>query len=147
MAKRSVQSRSPKAHTLRKDRRAVTVPVTFDTLRQMALSLEDVKEGTSYGTPAFRVRGTLFARLREDPDSLVIRMEFDQREELMAADPETYYITDHYLDYPWMLVRLSRIHPDALRDLLRMAWRFAASKKRSMTDRQRVGRAPLRQVK
>jgi hypothetical protein len=104
----------------------------------MALSLEDVEEGTSYRTPAFRVRGELFARLREDPDSLVVRMDPEQREELMAADPETYYITDHYLNYPWMLVRLSRIHPDALSDILRMAWRRAGSKRRNTTGRQRV---------
>ena len=53
------------------------------------------------------------ADMREDPDSLVIKMPFEQREELMAADPETYYITDHYRDYPWMLVRLSAVRRDA----------------------------------
>ncbi|MBZ5535539.1 MAG: MmcQ/YjbR family DNA-binding protein [Acidobacteriia bacterium] len=112
--------------------------MTFETVRQIALSLEGVEEGTSYRTPAFRVRGELFARLREDPDSLVVRMDPEQREEMMAADPETYYITDHYLNYPWMLVRLSRVHPDALEDLVRMAWRLAASKRRNPTGRQGV---------
>jgi hypothetical protein len=106
------------------------MPITFDTIRQMALSLDNVEESTSYGTPAFKVGGALFARLREDIDSLVVRMDFDQREELMAADPETYFITDHYLNYKWVLVRLSRVHPDAMRDLLRIAWKSAASSKR-----------------
>lgn len=68
----------------------------------MALAFPNVEEGTSYGTPALKVKGKLFVRLREDPDSLVIKMPFEQREELMAGDPETYYITDHYRDYPWM---------------------------------------------
>ena len=76
------------------------------------------------------MRGALFARLKEDGDSLVVRMDSDQRAELMAADPETYYITDHYLNYEWILVRLSRVHADALRDLLRGVWRSAAASKR-----------------
>ena len=111
--------------------------VTFETVRQMALSLDNVEEGTSYGTPAFKVGGVLFARLREDLDSLVVRMDFEPREELMAADPETYYITDHYLNYQWILVRLGRVHPDALRDLVRMAWRSAASSKRRVSSGRR----------
>jgi hypothetical protein len=110
----------------------------------MALSLEAVEEGTSYGTPAFRARGTLFARLREDPDSLVVRMEADQREELIAADPDTYYITDHYRNYPWVLVRLSRVHSDALRDLLRMAWRLAASNPQRAIRARRGRHGPAR---
>jgi hypothetical protein len=65
-------------------------------------------------------------RLREDPDSLVVKMPFDQREEWMRADPETYYITDHYRNYQWMLVRLSKVHPDALKKLLRLAHRTAS---------------------
>jgi hypothetical protein len=66
----------------------------------MVMTLPEVEEGTSYRTTAFRRRGKLFIRLREDPDSLVIRMLPEQREEMMAADPGTYYITDHYRDYP-----------------------------------------------
>jgi hypothetical protein len=87
-------------------------------------------ESTSYGTPALKVNGKLIARLREDGDSLVVGTTFEEREEMMAADPDTYYITDHYLKYPWVLVRLSRAHPDALRDLLRRAWRLASAAKR-----------------
>jgi hypothetical protein len=110
--------------------------VTFETIRKIALSLDHVEEGTSYGTPAFKVRGKLFARLHQDSESLVVRMDRDERAELMAADPGTYYITDHYLNYPWILVRMSRVHPDALRDLLRGAWRAAAA------DKERSGRRP-----
>ena len=110
--------------------------VTFEMVRQMALSLDKVEEGTSYGTPAFRAAGSLFARLHQDMESLVVGMDFDDRAELMAADPETYYITDHYLNYKWVLVRMARIHPDALRDLLRMAWRSAARSPRLATRRR-----------
>jgi hypothetical protein len=114
--------------------------ITFDTVRKMGLALTDTEESTSYGTPALKVRGKLFARLREDPDSLVIRTEFAAREELMAADPDTYYITDHYLKYEWVLVRLSRVNPDALRDLLKMAWHLARqSGKRPVRKRKPSG--------
>lgn len=112
--------------------------MTFDDVRKIALALEQVEEGTSYGTPAFKVRGKLVARLREDGETLVVGMEIDQREELLAADPDTYYLTDHYLSYPCILVRLPRVHPDALRDLLRGAVRLASvqvSRRRSNTRR------------
>lgn len=106
--------------------------VSFDTVREMGLALPDVEEGTTYGSPALKVRGNMFACLAihrsAEPDTLAIRIDFDQREELMAADPATYYLTDHYVNYPVMLVRLSRVHPDALRDLLLMAWRFVSAK-------------------
>ena len=85
------------------------MPVTFDTVRKIALSLENVEEGTSYGTAAFKVRDALFLRLKEDGDSLVVRADFEQRDALIAEDPGTYYITDHYSKYEWVLVRLSRV--------------------------------------
>jgi len=130
----------------RRSRRQHGRAVTFDEVRRMALSLDDVEEGTSYGTPAFKLRGTLFVRLREDGDSLVVRTTADQRDDLIDADPDTYYITDHYLNYPWILVRLSRVHPDAMRDLLHMARQLAASTARKKAARPRGGRVPARRA-
>lgn len=104
--------------------------VTYETVRRIGLALPNVEEGTSYGTPALKVKGKLFVRLREEPDSLVIKMPFDQREELMAGDPETYYITDHYREYEWMLVRLSKVSEEALRELLGISYRAALPTKR-----------------
>ena len=66
-------------------------------------------------------------------------MDFDQREELLAADPDAYYLTDHYLNYPWILVRLPRVHPDALRALLRGAVRLASAQ--ASRGRSRARRA------
>jgi len=110
--------------------------VTFEQVRKIALSLPSVEESTSYGTPAFKVSGKLLARLREDGDSLVVGTTFEEREEMLAADPETYYITDHYLKYPWILVRLSRVSPDALRDLLSRALRLTQLTKRRAPKRR-----------
>jgi hypothetical protein len=104
--------------------------VTYDTVRRVALALPNVQEGTSYGTPALKVKGKLFVRLHQDLDKIVVRMPFDRREELMAGDPETYFITDHYRDYPWILVSLSRVHEDALLDLLKIAHRKASPEKK-----------------
>ena len=113
--------------------------ISFDTVREIGLTLPDVEEGTTYGSPALKVRGKMFACIPShrsaEPDSLVIRIDFDRREELIAADPKTYYLKDHYLGYPCVLVRLTRIRRDELRDLLLMAWRFV-----STSDKRRVGR-------
>ena len=100
-------------------------------VRELGLALPDVEAGTAYGSPALKVRGKMFACIAihrsAEPDSLVIRVPFDQRDDLIAADPKTYYVTDHYVNYPCVLVRLTRVHPDALRDLLLMAWRFVST--------------------
>ena len=113
--------------------------ISFDTVREMGLALPDVEEGTTYGTPALKVRGKMFACIPShrsaEPDSLVIRVDFDRRDELIAADPKTYYLKDHYVEYPCVLVRLTRIRHDELRDLLLMAWRFV-----STSQKRRVGR-------
>jgi hypothetical protein len=100
--------------------------VSFEAVRQRALALPGVEEGTSYGTPAFKVRGKLFVRLHQSGDSLVVRIEADERAMRMRADPETYYITDHYRDYPWVLVRLCSVSPEDLGELLEDAWRRIA---------------------
>ncbi len=106
------------------------MPATLKTVRELALAIDGVEECTSYGTPAFKIRGgTGFLRMHQDGKSLVVKTTFEQRKELMEADPATYYITDHYLEYEWVLVSLARVNHDALRDLVRMAWRFAGSRK------------------
>jgi hypothetical protein len=106
----------------------------------MALALPGVEEGTSYGLPALKVNGELLLCIptnkSAEPDSIVARVDFDQRAELLETDPEVYYLKDHYLNYPCVLVRLSRIHPDALRDLIGTAWRFVTTKKKRPKKRQ-----------
>jgi hypothetical protein len=104
-----------------------SLAVTYDAVRRIAQTFPNVEEGTSYGTSALKVKGKLFVRWRneEDPDTIVLKMPLGQREELMAADPETYFITDHYRNYPWVLVRLSKLHPDALPELLHISYNNA----------------------
>jgi hypothetical protein len=98
---------------------------TYDDVRNAALKLPNVEESTSYGTPALKVKAKLLVRLREEGDVIVVKMPFDLRTELMEGDPKTYFITDHYAAHEWILVRLARLNPEALPDLLRTAYRAA----------------------
>jgi hypothetical protein len=106
----------------------------FDTVRKIGLALPGVEESTAYGSPALKVRGKLLACVpahrSAEPGSLVVRVGFDDRAELLAADPDVYYVTDHYLGYSAVLVRLSRVTPDFLRDLLGMAHKFVTARRR-----------------
>jgi hypothetical protein len=95
------------------------------------LALPGVEEITAYGSPALKVRGKLLACVpahrSAEPDSLVVRVCFDDRAELLVADPDVYYVTGDYLNYSTVLVRLSRVTPDVLRDLLGMAHKFVTA--------------------
>jgi hypothetical protein len=105
---------------------------TFDIVRKIGLELPDVEESTTWGSPALKVRGKLLACVAihksAEPGSLAVRIDFDQRAALLAEAPGTYYVTDHYMNYPAVLVRLSQIPIDQLRDLLRSAWRFVTAR-------------------
>ncbi len=107
--------------------------VTFDMVREIGLELPGVEEATMYGSPALKVRGSLLTCLAvhksAEPETLVVSIDFDQRAGLLAEGPETYYLTDHYRNYPVVLVRLSKIQVGHLRDLLGSAWRFVTAQK------------------
>src|SRR6266851_1617432 len=117
--------------------------VTFDIVREIGLALPDVEESTMYGSPALKVRGSLLTCLAinrsAEPESLVVAIDSDQRSGLLMEAPETYYMTDHYVDYPVVLVRLSQIRIDQLRDLLGSAWRFVTAQKRTASRRSVKG--------
>jgi len=105
--------------------------IDFDTVRKIGLALPGVEEGTAYGFPALKVAGKLLACVpanrSAEPGSIVVRVGFDDRAELLAAAPDVYYVTDHYVDYSAVLVRLPRVNPEVLRDLLGMAYKFVTS--------------------
>lgn len=115
----------------------------WDAVREIGLALPDVEEGTTYGTPALKVRGQMFACIPShrsaEPDSLAVRIPFEQRDELLDAEPDTYYVKEHYQNYAVVLVRLARVHPDALRDLLRGAHQFILSNAKRTRPRRTAG--------
>jgi hypothetical protein len=108
--------------------------IDFDTVRKIGVGFSGVEASTMYRSPALKVGGKLLACIpinkSVEPNSLALSVDFDQRAELIATAPDVYYLTDHYANYPVVLVRLDRIHRDALPDLLGMAWRFITTKTR-----------------
>jgi len=114
--------------------------VTFEELRQVALALPGVEDGTSYGTPALKVKGKLFVRLREEGDSVVLPVDLDEREILLAAHPAVFFLTDHYRGYPWVLLRLGVVRRAELPEILEHAWRRVAPR-RLAVERDRMASA------
>jgi hypothetical protein len=100
---------------------------TWATVRDLALALPGVEESTSYRTPAMKVRGKLIARLKEDGETIVLPMAIADRKVRIAADPDVFFVTDHYVPWPYVLVRLAKIPRTDLRELLQDAWRMMGS--------------------
>jgi len=105
--------------------------IDFDVVREIALALPGVEESSLHGAPSLKVSGRLLTcpaiHKSAQPNSLAVRIGFDQRAELMAAKPRIYYVTAHYIKHPAVLVRLDEIDRSSLRNLLGLAWRFVSS--------------------
>lgn len=103
----------------------------FNRVRRLGLKLEGVEESTSYGSPALKVRGKMFACIAVDkaaePGTLAVRMSFLERDLRLKAEPDVYYLEPHYVDHPCVLARLSKISDAALRELLETGWQFERS--------------------
>jgi hypothetical protein len=103
--------------------------MTFDDIRKLALAWPEVEDGSSYGTPALKVRKKMLVRLKEDGESLVMPgVPQDERDMLVERQPTVFYFTDHYKDYPMVLIRLSETKRATVEPLLRRHWRTLASK-------------------
>lgn len=109
-------------------RRSAKRGLTWDDVCELAARLPGVERGTSYGTPSLHVRKKFLARLKEDGETIAIRVDFLDRDVLLQLDPAAFYLTDHYRDYPAMLVRLRHARAELLAELLEQAWRHQAPK-------------------
>ena len=107
---------------------------TFKLIETIGKTLPGVDVTTTWGQPTLKVGGRMFVCMAShksaEPDTLVVMMDFADRDALIEDDPATYYLKDHYVGYPCVLVRLSRVHPDALRDLVAGAHRYITTKSR-----------------
>lgn len=114
----------------------------FKPVEAIGRTLPDVEVTTSWGAPTLKVRGKMFACIATnkaaEPDTLVVMMDFAERDLLVEEAPDVYYLKDHYVGYPCVLVRLSRVHPDALRDLVIGAHRYVSTKNRKKRAAPRV---------
>jgi hypothetical protein len=108
-----------------------STPDPFDKVRKAASKLADVTEGISWGVPALKVHGTMFACIaankQAEPNSLVARLSFVDRDWLIANDPEVFYLKPHYVNYPCVVARLDRIKANDLRELLVNSREFVVS--------------------
>lgn len=115
--------------------------ITPEMVRKIGLSLPGVEESTTFGAFALKVNKKMFActptNKQAEANSLLVRCDFERRAEMMAAAPETYYAPEHYLSYPAVLVRLSRVDEAMMRDLLGMAYRYVSKEPVNPSPRAR----------
>ncbi|MBV8393221.1 MAG: MmcQ/YjbR family DNA-binding protein [Alphaproteobacteria bacterium] len=90
-------------------------------IRRAVIAVPGLEEGTSYGTPAWRCRKKLLARLHQDGVSIVFWIDAETRDHLIAADPATFFVTDHYRGTVAVQARLDRLRTADLKKLLRRA--------------------------
>lgn len=103
--------------------------VTVGDARRLLLALPGVEEGPCYGTPGWRVKKRFLARLKEDGETLVVKVGDEERDILLAADPEVFFLTPHYFGYPTVLIRLPKIRKELLHEVLQRAWQRIAPKR------------------
>lgn len=102
----------------------------FAKALEIAMELPGVEESRSYGTPAIKVKGKILARLRSEAEGgLAILCDFPERESLMEADPSVFYVTDHYADWPMVLINLEKVPWDMMPSIIEDGWRRAATAK------------------
>lgn len=106
------------------------VGVTPAAVRRLILALPGIEDGVSYGMPSFKLAGKFFARFRDDDTVLVLHLRsFEDRDGLLDHEASAFFTTDHYRNYPTVLVRLARVKPAILKEILADAWRRAAPRK------------------
>jgi hypothetical protein len=117
---------------------------SFKRVESIGCTLPDVEVSTTWGQPTLKVRGEMFACMAAnksaEPNTLVVMMDFADRDALIEEDPDTYYLKEHYLNYPCVLVRLSHVRADALRDLITGAHRFVSTRIGKRSGARRRGR-------
>jgi len=115
--------------------------ITFEDVASIGCRLDGVERTLAWGQPALKVRGKMFvcmaAHRSAEPHSLVVMMDRADRDALIADAPETYYLKQHYVDHPCVLVRLSRVRQDALRDVVVGAYQFVQHSAASGTSSPR----------
>ena len=104
--------------------------VTEDDVRRLALALPETAERPSYGTPGFRVKDKLFARIHQDGGVLVVWCAHElEKESLIESEPDIFFTTAHYDGHPLVLVRMGAVGLDQLETLLADAWYVRAPKR------------------
>jgi hypothetical protein len=105
------------------------IQATLDEIVRFTLALPEVVESTSYGQPALKRGDTLLFALRKDLETLALVCGFEERAALMGSHPETFFITDHYLNWPSVIVQLKNADKAVLREAVKASWERAGKPK------------------
>lgn len=100
--------------------------IYLEYIRKVVFTLPGTREAPCYGTEGFYVQKKLLTRMKEDGETLVVPV--NDRDKLMKNDPGTFYITDHYINSNYVLIKLPNVEPDILKGLLIDAWLKRAPK-------------------
>lgn len=111
--------------------------MSWEQVSKLGVSLPEVRESLSYGTPALRTRTRLIARALPDGETIVVRVELEQRQGLLATQSTVFFLTDHYRVHPMVLVRLKEVDPTTMKGLLRDAWAQVAGPRRRPSSARR----------
>lgn len=102
----------------------------YDRFLRVALSMPGAETSTAYGTPAVKIRGKLLSRWRTEAEgALAIRCDFLDRQILLLTQPEVFFLTDHYRDYPMILMRVEKASKNVMAEAVERAWRLVAPAK------------------
>ncbi len=102
--------------------------MTRDNARRLLLGLPNVSEGRSYGMPSFLLNGRFLARFRDDDTVLVLQLgTISERDVLMQLHPRAFFFTDHYRNYPAVLIRLADVPRSLFVDVVTESWRHVAA--------------------
>ncbi len=101
--------------------------MTWDDVRRILSAFGGCEEGTSYRTPAFRCRRKFLCRMREDGETLVVKLDADEKLALLQSDSPLYFTTAHYDGHPSVLVRLPLIEEAELAELLELAYLISSN--------------------
>lgn len=106
----------------------------FGRVEHLGLRLAEVEVGRSYGAPALKVQGRMFACVpthrSAEPGSLAVRMSLVERDLRLRDRPDVYYLKPHYEPYPVVLVRLAKVSDDELAELLETGWKFEQGRRK-----------------
>ncbi|MFL5483937.1 MAG: hypothetical protein ACJ8AK_17280 [Gemmatimonadaceae bacterium] len=114
---------------------------SFSRVEKYAMKYSGVERSTYFGKPAVKLDGQIIACMASnksaEPDTLVVRVDFLERDLRIANEPDVYYLKPHYVNYPCVLTRLSQVSDEALKDLLESAYRYVTKKKTQSRARSR----------
>ena len=116
---------------------------SYDSVRKAALSFAGIEESTSYGTAALKVRGKLLVRLKEDNETLVLRVAWEERERVLTLYPEQFFLTEHYRKGPWVLLRLKTARAAQIKAALSHAWQQTAPISLTQIKKAAVRQSPV----